>query len=248
MKHLLLTILALSLFACGDATEPSEPESFGGSSSADALANAQASADTKGDDVRACGDDQCTYAMCGYDCSTPGEQCKRACAEADTRPATAVQLQVSGDTTANMDSTELGWNPELRLSDVLFFGCEVWDFSNQVKDGLEIHYEEVTKGSATPGGDESYANKANFYIAPFEGPGSYAASGYFRASNDSEKSYHTKDGCGVEVDVDADGTIHGLITCDSIAARKDAGGSIKVTGEFSCGVNATGLLFTDLTP
>jgi len=197
----------------------------------------------KADESYPCGQDVCSNLLCGYDCSVSGQQCQRSCADADARQETFVKLEISGSDRASIDSTALPYEPTVSLSNVVFYGCQLWDFSNQQYDGLEIQYRDIRKGAFLVGDPYNYGVEANIYIKPFEGPGSYIAEGFISINSERRQQkdyYYQKQSCGVSVDVDAAGALSGEIFCEQIAHKSDSR-KIKITGSFGCGKNSLSL-------
>lgn len=241
----MLALLCVSLVACGEDGPESAPEQTeqGGFDpelqTNDDLSEAK-QLNAKADEPYACGPDVCSSLLCGYDCGTSGQQCQRSCAASDARQDTFIRLQVSGSESASVDSTSLPYEPILSLSNVVFYGCELWDYSNQEYDGLEIKYRDIRKGAFLVGDPSEYGVEANIYIEPFEGPGSYIAEGFVSINSERRKQrdyYYQKQSCGVSVDVDDAGMVTGEIFCEQVAHKSDSR-KIKVTGSFGCGKNS----------
>lgn len=242
---LFLSLALFGLSACGEEAlspaeqTPQEADFNPESESFDDLSEAK-QLNAKADQAFECGQGVCSNVLCGYDCGSSGQQCQRSCAEADTRQDTFVKLQVSGSESASVDSTTLAYEPTISLSNVVFYGCQLWDFSNQEYDGLEIQYRDIRKGAFLFGDPYDYGIEANIYIKPFEGPGSYIAEGFVSMNSARRKEkdyYYQKQSCGVSVDVDAQGAVSGEIFCEEVAHKSDAR-KIKITGSFGCGKNA----------
>lgn len=194
----------------------------------------------KSDGPQACGDQSCEPELCGYDCSTQGEQATRACAETDGRPDTFVAATAGGSA---FDSRNNPYAPVFSLDKVLVYGCELWDFSSGTYDGLEIQYEELIHSSfiVNPNDPTRTARHFDMYIGHFVGPGSYTADAMYQASTDSTR-YGQKDACSVDVAVDAKGTVSGTYSC-TIEAN-GGGGSVAVSGSFGCAKNAMNPIFS----
>lgn len=242
---LLLFLASFSLAACGEEAispaeqTPQEADFNPESEPFDDLSEAK-QLNAKADQAFECGQGVCSNVLCGYDCSVSGQQCERSCAEADTRQDNFVKLQVSGAESISVDSTTLAYEPTISLNNVVFYGCYLWDFSNQEYDGLEIQYRDIRKGAFLIGDPYDYGLEANIYIKPFEGPGSYIAEGFVSMNSARRKEkdyYYQKQSCGVSVDVDAQGAVSGEIFCEQVAHKGDSR-KIKVTGSFGCGKNA----------
>lgn len=199
--------------------------------------------DGKSDDARACGTQSCVPRLCGYDCGTAGSQCAESCAADDARAQAFVTATVGGSESASFDSRTTPFDPVFALDNVLVYGCELWDFSDQSKDGLEIEFEELVHSSfvVDPNDPTRYDHKLDVYISPFTGPGSYRAEAAYTARHDAPR-YYAKDGCTVDVSTDAARGVHGTFRCD--LARRDVAGSVSVTGEFGCPVNAMNPIFS----
>lgn len=204
--------------------------------------------DGKSDDARACGASSCVPRLCGYDCTAGGSQCSQTCAASDTRADAFVTATFSGAHSSTFDSRNTPFDPVFALDNVLIYGCDLWDFSNQVKDGLEIELTELVHSSfvVDPNDPTRHDRKFLAYIAPFTGPGSYRAEAMFQARHDAPRFY-TKDACMVDVDADAAGGITGTFECQ---IRDQAGGSsaVSVSGTFGCPINAMDPLFVRRNP
>lgn len=205
------------------------------------------SPDGKSDDARACGASACVPRLCGYDCTAEGEQCTQACATADARADAFVTATFSGAHSSQLDTRQTPFDPVFSLDDVLIYGCDLWDFSNQVKDGLEIEVNELVHASFTvnPNDPTRHDRKLVVYVAPFTGPGSYRAEGMFKARHDAPTHY-AKEGCAVDIVADASGGIRGTFDC-RLPAREGAA-NVDVRGEVHCPINAMDPLFVRRTP
>lgn len=195
--------------------------------------------DQKADQVTECGTESCTYTMCGYACHA-GAQCERSCATSDSRPASYVEFTVSGGHSAHADSRDHGYTPVVSLTNVLFYGCELWDYSSGAYDGLELHYSEIIQGAFLAGEPELKGLELSVYAAPFTGPGSYTAEGFFSKSSAARKAkdaWFGKTACGVDVQDDGSRGLKGTFVCSSIA-HYGTGSPVAVSGAFACGVNA----------
>lgn len=201
--------------------------------------------DGKSDDARACGDDACAPRECGYDCTTAGEQCTQACAAAPGRADAFVAATVEGST---IDSRNTPFDEVFSLDNVLVYGCELWDFSNQAKDGLEIQLQELRHSSFTvnPNDPTTFDRKLDVYVAPFTGPGSYSGDGLFQANQDAPR-YFGSDACSVDVTATETGGLHGTFEC-RLASNGSSGGAIEMRGEFGCPVDAMSPIFSRWTP
>jgi hypothetical protein len=193
----------------------------------------------KSDGPQACGDESCEPQLCGYDTSVAGQQATRSCAATDGRPTTWVAGTLSG---ASFDSRTNPYAPVFSLDKVLVYGCDLWDFSGGAYDGLEVRYEELIHSSFTVNSSDPtrFAKKFGLYFKNFVGPGSYRAEAEYQASSDSTR-YAQADACSVDIEVDATGTVNGHYSCSISAA---AGGSVSVTGAFSCAKNAMDPIFS----
>jgi hypothetical protein len=77
-------------------------------------------------------------------------------------------------------------------------------------------------------------------MAPFTGPGSYRAEGFYKASNDAT-AFTTKDGCSVDVATDANGGLTGSYDC---ALKSQSGSTQSLRGTFGCAQNSMNPIFT----
>ena len=130
---------------------------------------------------------------------------------------------------ASFDSRNNPYAPKLALDNVLVYGCDLWDFSSQAYDGLEIRYTELIHSSFAVNKDDPTRTKTDFglYTKGFTGPGSYRAEAHYAASNDSA-GYKDDDACSLDVAVDGAGGIKGSFDC-TIAAKEGSGSvSVKV--------------------
>src|SRR5690606_35028947 len=114
----------------------------------------------------------CDRELCGYTCGVPGEQCLRACATADTRAQTYIRFNVP-ETVTDIDSRNHTYELRQSLWHVAVYGCRLWDFSDQEKDGLELVYGQVIHGAQRKDEPQEKGVEFEAYIEPFEGPGSY---------------------------------------------------------------------------
>lgn len=224
----------------GNAVESTDEDGFQEVDLADQLGEAQT--DSKSDAPSQCGTDSCSADLCGYDCSTSGQQCDRACDSADRDADTYVLFNVSGARDARLDSRDLEYKPKLALNNVLIYGCELWDFSSGEYDGLEISYKKVYNASFQLGGPKNIGENAKIYIKPFEGPGSYQATGFYAASSAErgERNYFWgKETCGVELEIIDGGAVRGEFVCGSVPNRQDGNSStVRMVGEFECGIGS----------
>ncbi|CAN5184874.1 hypothetical protein BH11MYX1_BH11MYX1_05290 [soil metagenome] len=194
--------------------------------------------DGKADAPRACGEGTCAAMLCGYDCTTEGQQCTRTCAATEGREHAFVTATVGGTT---IDTRTTPYAPVWDLDDVLVYGCNLWDFSNQTQDGLEIELTELRHSSfiVDPNDPSRYDHKLDVYVARFTGPGSYAAEGLYAANETAPRAY-TKDGCSVDVTAAADGGLHGTFACH----LGSEAGATELHGEFGCPVDAMSPIFS----
>lgn len=199
--------------------------------------------DGKSDDARACGDAACVPRLCGYDCTTPGAQCTETCAPSEGRASAFVTATIGG---ATVDSRDTPYQPVWDLDNVLVYGCELWDFSNQEKDGLQIQLTELHHSSfvVNPNDPRRHDRDLFVYVAPFTGPGSYRGEGKYRANQDAPLHY-AKDACSVDVDASADGGIHGTFDC---RISSQSGSSVDMRGEFACPIDAMSPVFSRWMP
>ena len=104
MKEARMFVFALAMMLTTTACGATEPEANDGvddtpeRSDADYLAEAsdKDSKDGKADSPAPCGQEMCDRALCGYDCTTSGTQCERACSSTDARADSYVLFNVSG--------------------------------------------------------------------------------------------------------------------------------------------------------
>ena len=200
--------------------------------------------DGKSDEVRACGETSCVPRLCGYDCTATGSQCTETCAASDGRATAYVAAQVSGSYTGSFDSRTNPFDPVFALDNVLVYGCELWDFSNQTQDGLEIEFEELVHSSfvVDPSDPTRHDRRLVVYTAPFTGPGSYRGEALFTARHDAPRFY-ARDACAVDITTNADHTVLGTFSC-TLPAGAGGSGSVTVRGEFACPVNAMTPIFS----
>lgn len=205
-------------------------------------------AEGKMDEPRACGEDSCLPMLCGYDCTAQGSQCKRGCAAADGRSSTYVRATFSGAHTSTIDTRDTAYEPVFSLDNVLVYGCELWDFSNQQYDGLEIEIEELVHSSfvVDPSDPTRHDRKLDAYIKDFTGPGSYRAEALFQARQDAPR-FVGGDVCAIDVSATDAGGIQGTIEC-TIPQQGGASGSVGVKGEFACAANSMLPLFVRRVP
>jgi len=198
--------------------------------------------DGKSDDARACGTEACMPRLCGYDCSTRGEQCTETCADVEGRANAFVKATIGSVT---VDSRDTPYVPVWDLDNVLVYGCELWDFSNQEKDGLQIQLTQLRHSSFTvnPNDPRRHDHDLFVYVAPFTGPGSYRGEGMYHA-NQTAPTYYAKDACSVDVDA-TNGAIHGTFDC---RISSQTSGAIDMRGEFGCPVDAMSPVFSRWTP
>lgn len=246
MNKPMTTMLMLSLClmtACTvsdmDGAENTQGDVFSSQSSpADVIAERRSAG--KADDAARCGEDLCARSLCGYDCATAGQQCVRACAFEDARPDTFVRASITGSEDMALDSRNYEYKPVLSLNNALFYGCDVWDFSSQERDGFEVNYREVFQGAFAVGDPKHIGADLTIYVEPFEGPGSYPAQLIFTTSSDARAEgigWSQKEACLMSVDVTAEGGLKGSFTCEGVPNHKTEA-TIDVEGEFQCGVNA----------
>ncbi|MEZ4462866.1 MAG: hypothetical protein R3E66_24690 [bacterium] len=230
-------ILVVVSMGCGDDSSQGTELAADRSSFSDQLDTAK-KLQTKGDEFVACGSDTCEPSACGYDCTVVG-QCERACALVPQRDQTEVKLDITGSITTKLDSTEHAFEPVLSLDNVLFFGCELWDFSNQTRDDLEVSFAEIYRGGFAVGDPENIGRRAVIDIRDYRGPGTYTANGFFSESSaQREKNdyYYGTDACTMTVRESDHHGIAGEITCD--IPNKSLPRNIRMTGTFACGMDA----------
>lgn len=230
MRSIAAIALCLGMTACvADSAE--EDFQFGQSKPvADGKADSQ------------CGAESCDGLLCGFDCTTRGSQCTESCASADGRAASFVAASFSGGASGSFDSRSNPYVPLLTLDNVLVYGCELWDFSNQTQDGLEIKFEELIHASFTvnPNDPTKTGRDFSLYAGNFTGPGSYRALARFRSSSDATY-FASNDGCSLDVAGDA---MHGITGSFDCTLPAQAGGSVAVKGTFACAENAMRPLFS----
>src|SRR5678816_1233878 len=187
-----LTALALCLFAtaCVTGEDLDFPQSK------------PINTDGKTDAV--CGSQSCLPALCGYDCTTKGEQCTEACAASDGRASTFVAASVSGSVSSSFDSRSNPYMPVFSLDKVIVYGCAVWDYSDQSHDSLAINYEELIHASFAVDPDDPTRTKRNLtvVIPTFTGPGSYKANARFLESSEG-MTFVGRELCTIDVAADA---------------------------------------------
>lgn len=189
-----------------------------------------------------CGAESCDGSLCGYDCTTQGAQCTESCASADGRAGSFVAASVSGSASGSFDSRTNPYAPLLALDNVLVYGCELWDYSDQTHDGLEIQFEELIHSSfaVDPNDPTKTGRDFSLYAGNFTGPGSYRAQAQYRSTSESA-SFASKDGCSLDVAGDA---MHGITGSFDCTLPSQAGGSVSVKGTFSCAENAMRPIFS----
>jgi len=229
--------IAMSLLAAACVADEAADEEFGFEQSVPEPMSG------KSDEPRACGEESCLPELCGYDLSKQGVQATESCAAEDGRASTFVSATIGGSETGSFDSRTNPYVPRLQLDNVLVYGCELWDFSGDAYDGLEIEYQELIHSSFTVNANDPTRTKKDFklYIKGVEGPGSYRAQAMYRAANDAAL-YAGNDACSVDVTVDDSGTVSGAYEC-TIPARMSSA-SVGVTGTFACGKNAMNPIFS----
>lgn len=233
----LLTFLLAIVVGCG--TDPAEDRPEGPDGYGDDLGTAEEKGESA-DRVIQCGGSACEPALCGYDCTSAGRLCPAMCAATDRRGEAFVEFTSTGDHAADRDSRDLPYMPVLRLTNALFYGCELWDFTSTNKQGLEIGYGEIYLGAFVVGDPRDIGYELEVYAQPFTGPGTYKASGFLSrssAARDARDYYYTEDGCSVTVEVAGDG-ISGRYRCDKVPHRTETSRSIALSGTFGCGANA----------
>lgn len=198
----------------------------------------ESSQESKADDLVRCGVETCAPSACGYDCTYPG-QCVRACASMPSRDQTHVKMNVSGSVNTTLDSSEYAFEPVLSLENVLFFGCEVWDMSNQDRDDFEISFAEVFQGAFSTQNPEDIGRRAIVDIRDYRGPGIYRANGFFSESSELKAAgdyYYGELGCTVTIRGTRERGIAGDISCEIPNASGPQ--MIRIQGDFACGVDA----------
>lgn len=229
----------LLAFIVGCSSDPAEDGPEGPDGYGDDLGTAEEKGESA-DRVIQCGGNPCDAALCGYDCTGAGRLCPAKCAATDRRGEAFVEFTSTGDHAADRDSRDLPYMPVLRLSNALFYGCELWDYTGSKKQGLEVGYGEIYLGAFAVGDPRDVGYEFEVYAEPFTGPGTYKASGFLSrssAARDASDYYYTKDGCSVTVEVAGDG-ITGRYRCDKVPHRTDTARSIALSGSFGCGANA----------
>ncbi|HEY8076241.1 MAG TPA: hypothetical protein VIF62_19080 [Labilithrix sp.] len=171
----------------------------------------------------------CRSGVSGWDCGAAGETCARACLTADESSRAYVTFDVGGKT---LDSRDVPFDPVAAPDHVLLYGCTLWD-GDVGKQGLDVEYKRIVDGDAADRRSD-FEDYVDVAIDDFHGPGSYRASPTYVASNAAQASgriYGNAGGCGVEVDADEEGGIHGTIACDPMKAP---GATLALSGEFVC--------------
>lgn len=200
--------------------------------------------DGKSDTVQSCGTSECVPSLCGYDCTETGAQCTRTCAPEAGRDRAFVRATVDGTV---LDTRDTPYAPVWDLDNVLIYGCELWDFTNQVKDGLEIELQQLRHSSflVNPNDPTRHDHKLLVYVVPYTGPGSYRGQAIY-AANERSTRYFSKDACDVDITAGPNGSVHGTFTCQISAAETTS--SVSVTGEFGCPIDAMSPVFSRWTP
>jgi hypothetical protein len=185
-------------------------------------------------DAAACGSagDVCEPALCDFDCSNAGQQCMPACANEGDAASTGVRGEVSGYTL--FDSSRNPYLPVVSTDNVLVYGCNLWDYTDETYDGLEVTYTELIHAPLVVDASDPRRTQHDFglYIDDFRGPGSYRAAGHYAASHDTTK-FEAKDACSLDVGSDGAGGIFGEFRCE-IVAENNAAPPVTVNGSFSC--------------
>jgi hypothetical protein len=189
--------------------------------------------------------DGCPYGVKGWDCRTPGVACQRSCYTADESSRMYVAFTVGA---SSFDSRQVPYEPAVGLDNVLLYGCTLWSLPDAPQQGLDIDYKRILQG---PGADRrsQYEDYVDVAIGNFHGPGSYQASPTWIASGvaqDAGRIFARKDGCGVEVDADAEGGITGTIACQPLVAPD--GSTMALKGEFACPGTTLSPLLARLPP
>jgi len=234
----------LALTACGGTNEeatddlPSDDPAMA-DGYADILA-AKKNAASKADELVTCGNDTCEPKLCGYDCSVAGQQCQRACAQKDSRPESYITLRVEGAATQSVDTRAVPYRPVLSLTKVLFYGCNLWDFTGGAYDGLALQYSEIFKGAFTTSETSDMGIEFQLYTKPFTGAGTYKAEASFSPSTAARSQgelYAASDACSMTVQGDGQGGLTGTFRCASLP-NKNGTASVTASGEFACGNTA----------
>ncbi len=198
------------------------------------LALALAGCGAHADDTASSSDqnlNECRYGVSGWDCGAAGQACSRACLSADESRRTYVSFEVGAKA---LDSRAVPFQPAAQADHVLLYGCTLWALGDGTpRQGLDVEYKRIVDGAAADrrADFEDYVDVA---IADFHGPGSYKASPTYISSNAAQASgqvYTNPNGCGVAIDADEEGGIHGTITCQPMIAP-DA--LLALSGEFEC--------------
>ncbi len=238
MNKTILVLFLLLTFGCGDAENSSQQESTQKQDLDADLARVKANQDTKNDAVISCGTGTCSSILCGYDCSTSGQQCVKACStEASGKPS--VSAKISGGTSKSLNSDDFVYERVFSLNNVLYFGCDLWDYSSGERDDLVISFREVLSASFQAGGPRDIGSDLQLEIRNFEGPGSYQGIGYYSensAKRADEDYFVTDEGCGFEIEKTEIG-ISGTIVCRNVPNKKSSA-SIAISAEFQCGGDA----------
>jgi len=246
--HALALLLSLAIFAgCAeDATGPDDGELARepGSGYGELLESAQLTSN-KADDAVSCGEETCPMKLCGYTCRA-GAQCVKGCVAQDTRAATRLKLSVSGALLTQADSTRYQYQPVLSLNDVIFYGCQLWDFSNGEYDGLALMFSEVYKGAFLAGEPSQKGLEFEVYTKPFTGPGTYIAEGFLSKSSETRAArdfFRGTDQCSIVAEDDGAFGLKGTFRCTDLP-HFSSDAKIHVQGEFACG--PTGLRLPEI--
>ena len=225
------TTLALCLAAmtgCMATEDPNEPDPLDGQN--------KPVQSGKADGPAVCGAESCAPELCGYDCTTQGAQCAQACASEDDRAGAFVAGSVGGAEQTSFDSRNNPYAPVFSLDNVLVYGCNLWDFSDQTHDGLEIQFEElVHDGFTVSTTDPTQTDRSlDVYVSHFQGPGSYRAEARYASRQDATQ-YRAADACALDVAADASRGLTGTFHC---AIASASGATVSVDGTFGCPENA----------
>lgn len=185
---------------------------------------------------------ECSYR--GYDCSVSGQMCTAKCYDTDADKDAFVKFSAAGRT---VDSRSVPYTPVLSLSNVLVYGCQLWDFSDKTHQGLGIQYKKLVQGALFAGDPSDFQDDMEVYVPSFTGPGHYEADAHYTASDEAKErgEYFRKAGaCSMDVASDGAGGVKGHFSCDAIPSKN--GASISMSGDFACGGSALAPIFSRL--
>ncbi len=188
---------------------------------------------------------ECRYGVAGWDCAEAGKASSRACLSADESSAAYVKFRVGA---LELDSRTVPFEPANAPDHVLLYGCTLFDLGDGTpRQGLDVEYKRILDGGAADRRSE-FEDYVDVAIDDFHGPGSYKASPTYISSNAAQAAgqiYANPNGCGVEIDADTEGGIHGTIACDPMKAP---GALLALSGEFACPATTLAPLMSRLPP